>query len=387
MDAFEVLVRLAEHGTPPDGDYALRISVGLEDTLRLFKLETLPFISGGGAEIRFCYGPYGRGKTHFLRSLQAQARKLGFVTAYVDCKAEKAPFASLVDTYRMLVTNVVPPLDDDAEGIESLIHSGINRRKKGESLISRVRSEGRLELGFKNLVIAYINALAAEDDNLQTTLGYLLRAAPALHFTMSDLYCTYRNLTRPLGKISSRNAVLWIRSLGALPSALNYPGFVVLFDETENIDHLARRNVRQQQQHLANIRNLVDHIATGMFSGCLFYFAVVEEFREIAENNLEALAQRIERIHPDECNPRAIWTSLDELTNPPPDQAEFFEALGDKLTEVAIDAGMDDAHAATLRADFARMARNSAQDISEGAVREFVKSAAAKASRLIMNSH
>ncbi len=387
MEALEVLAKLAEHGTPPDRDVALQMSVGLDDTLRRFESETLPFISRGGAEIRFCYAPYGRGKTHFLKSIQALARNYGFVTAYVDCRAEQPPFSTLADTYRMIAAKALPPNDDEGEGIDAVITASLNQRAKTDSVVRAVRTEDRLELSFSNLVIEYLNAHSVQDHDLINTLGSLLRATPTFHITMSDLYRTYRNLRKPIGKLSPRNATFWIRSLAALPCALQYPGFVILFDETEKSHHMAKWNTRKQQQHLANIRNLVDHVATGMFSGCAFCFAVVEEFRELAENNLEALAQRIERVHPDQANPRAVWTSLDELTNPSPEQTDFFTILGEKVIELAKAAGMEETHAKGLKKRFAEMASLSAQDIRTGAVREFVKSAAAIAASLVVTSH
>lgn len=384
MDTFEVLARLAEHGTPPDGDFALRMSVGLDDTLRRFESETLPFIFSGGAEIRFCYAAYGRGKTHLLKSIQATARNYGFVTAYVDCRAEQAPFTTLADTYRMISSKVVDPNDDQTQGIEALINASLNRGVKAGSIIRAVRREGRLELGFRNLVTEYLTAIVDQKYDLIHTLGCLLRADPTYNFNMSELYRTHKDISKPIGKLSSRNAAHWIRCLGTLPLALRYPGFVILFDETEKSHHMTKWTRRRQQQLLANMRNLVDYVATGMFSGCVFYFAVVEEFRELAETNLEALAQRIERVDPDKANPRAIWMSLDELTNPSPEQSEFFNILGEKLIELAMGEGMEELHAKKLRQRFTEMASSSAQDIRQGAVREFVKSAAAMAAPFVM---
>ncbi len=383
MDAYEVLARLGEHGTPPDADAALRMSVGLDETLERFRLETLPFVCGGGAEIRFCYGPYGRGKTHFLKSLQAQARMEGFVTAYIDCKAEQAPFASLVDTYRLIAQRASPPDDDGDEGIEAVIRSSLSRQQPTVSVLQSVKQEDRLDLGFRNLVIAYLQATAGEEYGLMEKLGSVLRASISHRLSISDMYRVHRDLPRPIGKLSARNASLWIRSLAALPLALNYPGFLILFDETEKSNHVAKFSIRKQQQHLANIRNLVDHVATGMFSGCVFCFAVVEEFKELAAQHLEALAQRIERIYSEEVNPRAVWTSLDELTNPSPEKPDFFRILGDKVVEIAREAGLNKSKVAKLRLELHNMADSSAQDISMGAVREFVKSAAAKAMQLI----
>lgn len=389
MDSFEVLARLAEHGTPPDGDIALRISVGLEDTLQRLKDETLSFVAGGGSEIRFFHGPYGRGKTHFLKSIQAVARSQGFVTAYVDCKAQtkRAPFASLAETYRLVAENSVPPGNEGGQGIEAVIRGSVGHLGHTSSLMRSLRKEDRLELGFRNLVISLIQTLESAESpkrfELLKALGSLLASNGSYPMPMQQLYRAHPNLPKPLGKISSRNATLWIRSLAALPAALKYPGFVILFDETEKSHHMTRVNVRKQQQYLANIRNLVDHVATGTFSGCVFFFAVVEEFKEIAETCLEALAQRIERIHFHKPNPRAVWTSLDELTSPSPNDAFFFQTLGDRVIEIAIKAGMQRIHSESLREQLRHLGIQASQDISTGAVRQFVKLAAGKAAQMV----
>ena len=103
----ELLAHLAELGTPPDdGAAVLRVSAGLHDSLKRIERETLPFIAEGGGEIQFVFGPYGRGKTHFLKALAQWASERGCVTAYVDCQR---PFESLVETYRAIAAGMTPP--------------------------------------------------------------------------------------------------------------------------------------------------------------------------------------------------------------------------------------------------------------------------------------
>lgn len=386
MEPYEILARLAEHGVPPEGEVALKMSVGLEDTLERFKEETLSFISGGGAELRFCYGPYGRGKTHLLKSLQALARSHGFVTAYIDCRAEQSPFSSLEETYRMIVSNIEPPNENYGVGIEAVVRAGLDSFAEQQSAIGRLRSERRLELGFRNLVLAYVQAiLEVGDIDLHNDLETLLRAGTSFRINMNSLYRRYSGIPRPLGKLSKRNANLWLRSLASLPSVLNYPGFVILFDETERSHHMSKWQTRKQHQHMVNIRNLIDHVAMGNFSGCAFCFAVVEEFIEIADSSLGALAQRIQRMHSEKRNPRAVWTSLDELTFPAPDDQIFFRQLGNKVLNLAVSAGLEPSSMSSLKNDILKLANISCEDISSGAVRQFVKSAAAIAAQR-MNS-
>jgi hypothetical protein len=386
MEPYEILARLAEHGVPPEGEAALRMSVGLEDTLQRFKEETLSFVSGGGAELRFCYGPYGRGKTHLLKTLQATANSSGFATAYIDCRSENSPFSSLEETYRMIATSMRHPEAGSDIGIEALIRSCLENCSDVEALLGRIRSERKLELGFRNIVLSYIHSiLEPGDPDFENDLRLLLNANVGYHFNMQSFYRKHSRSERPLGKLSKRNSNLWVRSLAALPCVLNYPGFVILFDETERSHHMSRLHTRSRHQHLVNIRNLVDHVAVGNFSGCVFCFAVVEDFIEIANSSLGALAQRIQRMHPGYRNPRAVWTSLDELTSPAPDDYEFYNRLGDRVLEIAVMAGLDDGERVSLKREFLEMGQTFTNDVSSGAVRQFVKSAAAKAAQLVDN--
>lgn len=384
MEPYDFLVRLAEHGIPPDGDLALQMSVGLDDTLRRFKDETLYFIAGGGAELKFYYGPYGRGKTHLLKSLQALAGSLGFVTAYIDCRAEQSPFCSLEETYRMIVASMAPPGDTNGVGIDAVLRARISCQDDQDSIIRNLQSEHKLELGFKNLVLSYVQTMFWDEEvDLKNSIKSLLDANSAYRINVPNLYQKYPHLPRPLGKLSKRNANLWIRSLASLPSLMNLEGFVIFFDETEKSHHMANFKLRKQHQHLVNIRNLIDHVAVGNFCGCAFFFAVVEDFIQIASSSLGALAQRIERLHPDHKNPRAVWTSLDELTSPDPENPEFYEQLGNRVIDIALSAGMKSHQGSVLKDEILKRSRLAAQDVSSGAVREFVKFAATRAAQEI----
>ena len=80
-----------------------------EKTVKRFKEETLRFAEQGGAELRFVYAPYGRGKTHLLWALREVAMEKGFVTAYVDCNSGHSPFESPQKTYHMIANTMLPP--------------------------------------------------------------------------------------------------------------------------------------------------------------------------------------------------------------------------------------------------------------------------------------
>jgi len=345
----EILARLAETGTPPDGKVVASVSAGLGEALRRVADETFPFVAGGGADLQFIHAPYGRGKTHFLKALEQCAQEQGFVTAYVDCKDGQSPFKSLRDTYRAIARSMAPPGEHrffGTTGIAKVIEGQFTGRdtKAQKALIQGIKANIALTPDYRNLVTAYcVDSVGGEGDEiLAESLEALLAATTSYKVTLGTLYRNYPHLPRPLGRLGPRNAGNWLRSLLSLPRILGYPGLVVLFDETE--EALARGSARQRLQHLAHIRTFVDHMAVGAFHGCAVYYAVVEDFIDIAHDQLAALAQRIERVRlphaKDTRNPRAVWVDLDELTDPGPRDHRFFLELADRIVDLGREAGL-----------------------------------------------
>ena len=379
----DVLAQLAEVGTLPSNDggiAATRLSAGLECSLRRVDDETLPFIAGGGSELQFIFGPYGRGKTHYLKALEHSFRQRGFVTAYVDTQA---PFRWLTDTYRAVASAMLPPrrvataLND--KGVAAVIGHKLQNgdgSDGGRSLVSRVKAAVPLAADFRNLVIAYAieAAHSSGDDDLIDDLDALLTAARAQRVTLGPLYRRHPHVRRPLGKLGKRNAAAWLRSLLSLPHVLGYGGLVVLFDETETF---LRGGPRQRQTHFMHVRTFVDHVATGTFRGCAVYYAVTDEFADAAGRDLPALSQRIERVNVNEIdarrNPRAVWVNIDELTDPAPDDPSLFSQLSERVVDIGLDAGLTDHAARAILARTEPLFAQQANSIQAGRVRDFVK--------------
>lgn len=389
MEAAEILAHLAEIGTPPGPGSAFGISVGLDKTVCRIETEVIPFLSAGGSELQFVYGPYGRGKSHFLRTIEEVASGQDLVTAYVDCRAGESPFRDMQETYALIAGAMTCTASDEellVTGVARVIEERLLGLKQGEAkdLLESLRSDSHLAHDFRNVVCAYGSAVLRGDSNRSpaTELAALLRADSTYGVTLGSLYRVYPDLPRPLGKLNRRNAGIWLRSLLSLPQALGYKGAMILFDETEKSHSFHKKGSRQQQQHLANLRNFVDYMAIGAFRGCSVYYAVVEDFIEYAREHLEALSQRIERIHlegsENSSNPRAVWASLDELTDPNPKSAAFYEKLASRIVDLGKKAGLPDERAEGVVNGLKETAREYADKLYEGAVREFVKLAASE---------
>ena len=266
------------------------------------------------------------------------------------------------------------------------------------AVIARLKADRALSPDFRNLAVAYCTeaVIGGGGEELADRLEALLANTPTFRVTMGALYRDHPQLPRPLGKLVRRNAAAWLRSVLSLPQVLGYKGLLVLFDETETAlqgirprSHLSRR----QQAHLAHIRTFVDHMATGAFRGCAIYYAVTEEFIGIADRNLGALSQRIERARLPESdgasNPRAVWVNIDELTDPGPQDPRFFADLSERIIEIGLAAGLRPSDARGVADYLENAGKRYANYITEGRVREFVKEAAALVAKTVTaaNSH
>jgi hypothetical protein len=380
----DILHRLAQYGTLDDPEVAANLSTGLNAFLSRWKDEVLPFVAAGGAELRFIEGPNGRGKTHFLQTLEITAQREGFVTSRVECGMQHKPFASLQETYRAVAASISASTASNngtGTGLAWLL------RQLSPEQLQAFQHASRGNPRFRNLVIAYgMRAQAGQlRDQVTADLRALLEHDPSRHVTFSGLFDTARkmgvSLHRPLGRIGKRNAAVWLRSLLALPRQLGFKGLVVLFDET-GADISIRStsgNRRERQQHLANLRNLVDHLATGGTPSCSVVYATTRDLVEIARREYPALSQRIERCEQisftklSQRNPRAIWCWLDELTIPAPDIPDFYEELGEKLVTFASEASIPKKRLDAVRAQLPALAEKMSQDLTQAAVRKFIK--------------
>lgn len=370
--ARDILRRLAQHGVLDVPEAAVRLSTGLDGFVSRWERETLPFLAAGGSELRFVEGPNGRGKTHFLQVLEMHAQRAGFVTARVGTQTK--PFAALQDTYRQiaLAMSAGASGSDGDCGLAHLL-AGLTAEQLGG-----FQQSARGNPGYRNLITTYARRVQA-DQPATHDLRALLMHDTNRRVTFGELFRLDRHLPRPLSRLGKRNAAVWLRSLLTLPRQLGFKGLVVLFDETGADLHLRPEPLRARQQHMANLRNLVDYLATGGIPGCSVVYATTHDFIQMAFKDYPAIWQRVARMEETSPsaelprNPRAVWCRLDELTDPSPAEREFFTTLGEKLLALASEAGISETRLQAARQALASLSDKMSHNLTQGAVREFIK--------------
>lgn len=377
----DALRQLAANGTISDAEVAMQISVGLDGFKKRWTDEILPFIAAGGSELRFVEGAYGRGKTHMLRVLSKLAQERGFLTCYTSCGTDSEPFESLDITYQVIARNLC--WQNEGNSIMG-IHRILESLEKPQ--LASIRNSNYVVAPLRNLCRAYNWLLNDRSVSIQTKadLRELLLGNKAHRVVFRDLFRRTPHLPRPITKLGKRNAGQWLRSLLSLPRQLGFKGLTVFFDETGADLHIRSSARRKRQEHMANLRNLIDHMAVGDLQGCSIVYGVTHDLLEMAAEDYPALAQRIERTDEPEMwqerqpNPRAVWTPLDELTHPTPSDRLFFESLGERLATLARDAGINSkskTEVDRIIRDAVKSMENSAQGDS---IRQFVKRVSSK---------
>ncbi len=294
VDVISAIERMAELGTAPDEGCQL-FGVGYEEAFERLKQKYIEqrFSRGGSAE-KFVIGPYGSGKTHFLRQLMEIGRKADCVTAEVKLTKDVDFTKSLV-VYREVVSEIRCP-DSDQRGIRSLL----------TTCVSRIRSKAdgdneRAEL----LVRSWVTGLDKQDFELEP-FGRVVRRGLEAHLDREnetfEAACRWlagdvgdRILSRDLsvsvvGKseenIHGNRAML---SLFQLVKCAGYRGTVVTFDEAEQG---LSQNRKTMDRILSMLQSRINAISDLKKGSVLIVYAFTPDLVEQMER-LAALQQRV----------------------------------------------------------------------------------------------
>lgn len=124
-DFINMLERMASYGTAPENGCSL-FGVGYEEAyLRIRKKYLEEQFGRGVSAEKFVVGPFGSGKTHFLRQLMEIARQMDCVTSEVTLNKD-VDFTKSLIVYGEIVRELRTPYST-GYGINSLINGVINK--------------------------------------------------------------------------------------------------------------------------------------------------------------------------------------------------------------------------------------------------------------------
>lgn len=376
--ARRIVQRMGETGQPPERG-ALRVNVGTDVFLEALKREYLEPIRAVGLNSTFklIQGPFGGGKSHFLRCFREIAWQEGFATSLVNVSPRECPFTDMQQIYRRVAETVeLPPGDDVAEpvqGIDAVLRQIVEARAEATdepTLFEWLRNEAahaRVEShAWRRAAFLYMEAVLARQTQRTELLGDWLRGTRVPSSEVQRL--GVREDLEP------STAFRWLRSLVQLFRVLDIPGIVLMFDEMDRTLSLPRR---QRREIGDNLRQLIDSCGQSILPSAVCLYAVPPEFMTNVVPEYPALEQRLRgpTTFSDVC-PTAPIIDLDRVPLAP---EEMLRAIGKKLfglytiahPEAALDEATQDANLLAL----ARQIGGSQLEI--GSRRTFVRAAVA----------
>jgi hypothetical protein len=338
-NARKIIDQIGGSGQPPS--YGIEFfSVGLEEYLSVIDEEYLStFIKDGGASFKMVVGVYGGGKTHFLYSIRDLAWKHNFAVSYVSLKSSgECPFHQLDLVYKAIVNGLVAPLplEELAEGYEAGI-SAFLKTWYGRKF-QDYQTQGYSESDIRQAILGELRQLETSSVSFAHAIRAALTAYLGNDIPAFEVVCQWlkgegfdkRSLSRyqVLQKIDKSTAFQMIRSLGQSITHLGYAGLIILLDEAERVPSLSRK---QQEQHLSNLREIIDECGHPTFNGIMLFYAVPDaNFLDGRTMVYEALKQRVSTTFTT-LNPTGIRIELEKAV---PEPIPFLQEVGRKLSKV-----------------------------------------------------
>mgnify|MGYP000467191672 CR=1 FL=1 len=337
--ARKIIDTVGAYGIPPGYGFQF-FTAGLDPYLSVFEDEYLSsFIGQGGSAFKMVVGVYGGGKTHFLYSVRDLAWKNNFVVSYVSLSPGESPFHRLELVYRAIVKGVAVPLTPDEllsgyeQGIVTFLRSwfstkyhecsgkGLSGDELRQALLNQVESiQGIESISFAKAVKSAFHTLLNNQEEEFVNICQWLSGEgydPRTHGRYGILQRIDRTTAFPM----IRSLTQWIREIG-------YSGLVILLDEAERVPSLS---TKQREQHLNNLREVIDECGHTNFQGVMIFYAVPDEnFLEGRAHIYEALKQRVATVF-DTLNTTGVKIELEKLSTEP---IVFLEQVGDKLKQI-----------------------------------------------------
>ncbi len=292
IDTLEILERIAANGTAPKAGCSL-FGFGYEDAFdRLRDKYLVKKFKRGGSGEKFVVGPYGSGKTHFLRHLMEIARGLDCVTSEVSLN-KTVDFTESLVVYREVVRELVAP--DEGKGVKGLLRSIRDRvasiadnPEEGDRLVSMWAAG--LEEAQLNLVElgriskrAFDALIANEEDLLESCCRWLggefFDRALCKQLEVSTVSKTEQAL------FAKRAFLSWLQ----LIRHAGFAGTLVCFDEAEQGFSVDKKKMQKILSMLQSDINAVADLERG---SALIVYALTPDVVERMED-FAALQQRV----------------------------------------------------------------------------------------------
>jgi hypothetical protein len=338
IDYLSILETMATHGVAPAEGCSL-FGVGYEDVFRRLKqvyLQNRIAARGGSAE-KFVVGPFGSGKTHFLRQLMEISAGEGFVTSEV-CLDKDLDYSNRLLVYKEITRNLRIP-GGSGRGVRDLLIACVNnvRGKLPDPDASEAAFQGWLQgitdHDFKLDSFARIAQKALRYYDQQDEDSFK-SACQWLEGTFDS-----KDLAKRLGEqVVHRDEINLFASqaMFSIFQLIRYAGFkgtVVCLDEADIGFQLISRD--KMQKILALLRADIGAINDLAGGAVMFVYALTEA---VVQNMMQymALKQRIDSQPGHGFMDGNDYAALISLSLPTDREAEL-KRIGHRLTDLLYD--------------------------------------------------
>lgn len=321
LDIIAMLDRMAQYGTAPREGCSL-FGVGYEDAfarLRRTYFETR--FARGSSDEKIVVGPFGSGKTHFLRQLMELARELDCVTSEVGLNKD-VDFTRNLIVYSEVAREIRAP-HEPGTGIRSLLIASVAQ--------VRAKAGGNIALA-SQLLTGWLAGLATASFELES-FGRIARRAIEAHLIGDEdtfvAACRWlggefadRTLAKQLGlgSISSSEAGIYGRrallSLFQFVRIAGFRGTVITFDEAEQGLAVDRKKVARI---MSLLQTQINALADLQHGSALIIYALTPNIYEQMQH-FSALQQRVADPGPGQGffdgNTRAVLIELNQRQEP-----------------------------------------------------------------------
>lgn len=298
MDLIEIFQDMASTGQPPLQG-CVDLGVGYEDAFqRLEHTYMSGFFKRGKSAEKFVVGPYGSGKTHFLRQTLEIARKNNCASAEVQL-SRNIDIAKILIVYKEVAREIAVP-GQKRKGIEGLLKAYYDN-------VLLQDNDPEISDEFVRSAIAALEDVAFEHDEFRRVLIRTLKAIVRGEKDIIDAGCQWlsgevadKDVAKVL-KISTITATEQdafgrraMFSLCQFIKAAGYNGTVIGFDEAEQAANVP---AKQLNKILSMARSEIDAITRLQGGAVLIFYAftpdVIQEMQRYP-----ALQQRLAEPDP-----------------------------------------------------------------------------------------
>lgn len=292
VERAQALLDTLLQGQPPPADMTDLISVGLDKHIETFVDEyfgpdgLLPKTEQGSFKIVEAY--YGGGKSHYLRAVQAAARRNGFATCWTDLHKDTCPLTRFDLVFYRAVNSLQVP--ESQTGIENVLRWWVVPGDPAADPIEYAEAQlTRLgDLPLPSLRVALETAARAIASNDRATLD------EALAYLREGRIAPNLRRRGVLSSIDVRNGVIALRSLAVWLRHLGVRGLALVLDEGDR--SLSIASERERTQAANNMVQIINEVhEEGMWPGSLILYSIPswQDFQNNLSRGNMALEQRV----------------------------------------------------------------------------------------------